>query len=70
MSAAQALAILRRLVPVHLIGMDVVEVSPPYDHSEITALAAAQIATEFLCLLGAKAGPDSAIQGHALARAP
>ena len=60
LSAAQALAILRSLTPVHLIGMDVVEVSPPYDHSEITALAAAQIATEMLCLLGAKAGPGAA----------
>jgi agmatinase len=30
--------------------MDVVEVAPAYDHAEITALAAAQIAIELLCL--------------------
>ena len=54
LSAAQALAILRLLLPVRLIGMDVVEVSPPYDHSEITALAGAQIAADLLCLLAAQ----------------
>lgn len=33
-----------------MIGMDVVEVSPPYDHSEVTSNAAAMIAIEMLCL--------------------
>ncbi len=46
----QALAILRGLKGINLIGMDVVEVSPPYDHAEITALAGATIALELLCL--------------------
>lgn len=32
-------------------GGDVMEVSPPYDVSEITALAAATVALDFLCLL-------------------
>jgi agmatinase len=31
--------------------MDVVEVSPPYDHAEITALAAATLAWDYLALL-------------------
>jgi agmatinase len=31
-------------------GMDVVEVSPPFDHAELTANAAAIIAVELLCL--------------------
>jgi arginase family enzyme len=30
--------------------MDIVEVSPPFDQSEITALAAATIVLEYLCL--------------------
>jgi agmatinase len=30
--------------------MDVVEVSPAYDHAEITALAGATIGLELLCL--------------------
>lgn len=54
LSSAQALAILRRLVPVNLVGLDVVEVAPAYDHAEITALAAAHVATEMLCLLAAR----------------
>ncbi len=51
LSAAQSFAILRALLPVHIIGMDVVEVAPPYDHSSITALAAAHIAAEMLCIV-------------------
>ncbi len=47
----QAQAILRRLAGLDFRGMDVVEVSPPYDVSEITALAAATMAWEYLALL-------------------
>ena len=36
-------------------GMDVVEVSPPYDVAEITALAAATFAWEYLGLLAPRA---------------
>ena len=51
LSTAQALAIIRGLTEINLIGMDIVEVSPPYDHSQITALAAAQIACDLICLM-------------------
>jgi agmatinase len=54
LSSAQALEVVRGLVPVHLVGMDVVEVSPPYDHSEVTALAAAHVAADLLCVLAAQ----------------
>ncbi len=47
----QAQAILRRLKGVKFVGMDIVEVSPPYDTGEITALAAATIAWEYICLI-------------------
>ncbi|MDP1933032.1 MAG: agmatinase [Gammaproteobacteria bacterium] len=50
LSSYQALEIIRGLIGINLIGMDVVEVAPAYDHAEITALAAAQIAIELLCL--------------------
>lgn len=56
LSSAQALAIVRGMVPVNLVGMDVVEVSPPFDQSEITALAAAHIACDLLCVLAAQRG--------------
>jgi len=51
LSSHQALEIIRGLVGVNLKGADVVEVSPPYDTSEITALAAATLAAEILCVL-------------------
>jgi agmatinase len=47
----QAQAILRRLEGLAFVGMDVVEVAPPYDIAEITALAGATMAWEYLCLL-------------------
>ena len=47
----QVRAILRRLASISFIGMDVVEVSPPYDVAEITALAAATIAWDYIALL-------------------
>jgi agmatinase len=49
----QAQAIIRRLRGLQFIGMDVVEVCPAYDVAEITALAGATMAWEYLCLLDA-----------------
>ncbi len=51
----QAQAILRRLGAIDFAGMDVVEVAPAYDVSEITALAAATVVWEYLALAGATA---------------
>ncbi len=50
LSTAQALAIIRGLTELNLIGMDIVEVAPAYDQSQITALAAAHIACDLICL--------------------
>jgi len=50
LSSAQALAILRALAGINIVGMDVVEVSPPYDTTGATAIAAAHVAMELLCL--------------------
>jgi agmatinase len=49
----QAQSILRRLDGLRFVGMDVVEVSPPYDVAEITALAAATMAYEYLAICAA-----------------
>jgi agmatinase len=46
----QAQAILRGLGGIGFVGMDIVEVAPAYDLSEITALAAATIVWEYLAL--------------------
>lgn len=47
-STHDALRLIRGLAGLNIVGMDVVEVSPPYDHSELTALAGASIAQELL----------------------
>ncbi|MFA9231729.1 MAG: agmatinase [Microgenomates group bacterium] len=55
-SSFQALSILRKLEAVNMVGADVVEVSPPFDTSGITAAAGAQIALELICLRAKKSG--------------
>lgn len=52
----QALEFIRGLGGLNLVGLDIVEVSPPYDHSEITAIAAATVAHDWLCLLAKAKG--------------
>jgi agmatinase len=42
--------ILRGLSTANLVGGDVVEVAPAYDHAELTALAAANVVYELLAL--------------------
>jgi agmatinase len=53
LTSNQALEILRGLCGINFIGMDIVEVAPAYDHSEITALIAAQLGLEYICLIAA-----------------
>lgn len=54
-STAEAVAFLRALRGIALVGADVVEVSPPYDGpGQVTALAAANIAWELLALRAAQ----------------
>lgn len=50
MTSDKVLKILRNLQGINLVGMDVVEVSPAYDQSDITALAGATIALDLLYL--------------------
>jgi agmatinase len=61
MSYHQAASVIRKLTDVNFVAMDVVEVSPPYDHAEITAAAGASLIMEYLCLKawqrGARATP-------------
>jgi len=50
LTSAQAIAIVKGFAGMNLVGMDVVEVAPAYDVGEITALAAAHLAHEWLAL--------------------
>jgi len=56
LSTAQGLEAVRGLTGFDIVGMDVVEVAPAYDVSEITAIAAATIAHDFICLQAVRAG--------------
>lgn len=49
LSTAQALTLLEELAPLPFVGMDCVEVAPPYDHAELTAQAAAWLVWTYLC---------------------
>lgn len=60
----QALELVRGLAGLNLVGMDVVEVSPAYDHAEITALAAATLAHDWLCLLAEAKGAGRKVVGR------
>jgi agmatinase len=44
---------IRALTVPRIVGMDVVEVSPPYDHAEVTALLGASLILEHLCAVAA-----------------
>jgi agmatinase len=48
LTSSQALRILQGIADLNIVGFDVVEVSPAHDHAEITALAGATLALEFL----------------------
>ncbi len=52
LTSAQASSILRDIAGVNLAGGDVVEVSPPFDTTGATAIAAAHVAMEIICLWG------------------
>jgi agmatinase len=49
MSTNQVLSILEGLGDLPCVGMDCVEVAPPYDHAELTSYAAAHFAWTYLC---------------------
>jgi agmatinase len=56
-STHDALTLIRGLAGLNVIGMDVVEVAPAYDHAEITALAAASVAHELLAAVASSRLP-------------
>jgi arginase family enzyme len=54
LTSYQLLQLVRGLHGLDLIGFDLVEVSPPYDHGDITAILASNIVFEYLSLLAIK----------------
>ena len=49
LSTAQAFTLLEEWADLNFVGMDCVEVSPPYDHAELASYAAAQLVWTYLC---------------------
>ncbi|MCI1748401.1 MAG: agmatinase [Acidipropionibacterium sp.] len=54
MSSRELQTMLRGLRGLNVVAADVVEVSPPYDHAAVTAVAAANIAYELITVMAAK----------------
>lgn len=54
LTSREAMMLLRALGPLDLVGFDVMEVSPPYDHADITALAGATMAMTMVGLIAEK----------------
>ncbi|MFM5905957.1 MAG: agmatinase [Micrococcales bacterium] len=50
-SSREMLALVRSLEAVNVIGADIVEVSPQYDHAQITGIAAANLAYELITIM-------------------
>jgi agmatinase len=51
MTSRELLQCLRNLVGLNIVGADIVEVAPAYDHAEITGIAAAHVAYELMSVL-------------------
>lgn len=65
MTSREVLEILRGLRGLNIVGCDVVEVSPAYDHAELTGIAAAHVVYEMVTLvaLGRDAEPGGPAYG-------
>jgi agmatinase len=53
LTSRELLAALRSFAGLHLVGADIVEVAPAYDHAQITGIAAAHVGYELLSALAA-----------------
>ncbi len=50
-TSLEGIEFIRSLKGLNFVGMDIVEVAPPYDHAEITSLLAANLVFEFLSII-------------------
>ncbi len=64
-TSRELLEILRGFVGLNIIGADVVEVAPAYDHAEITGVAAAHVAYDLVSLLALRTAEDTPVLGGA-----
>jgi agmatinase len=59
LTSRELLRMLRRLTGINIVGADVVEVAPAYDHAEITSIAAATVVFDLLGLMVVNGSPAS-----------
>jgi agmatinase len=65
MHSRELLAVLRGLDGINIVGADVVEIAPSYDHANITALAGATVVFDLLALMANRAILDERIAADA-----
>jgi agmatinase len=51
LSSRELLRIIRSLEGVNLVGADIVEVAPAYDHAQVTAIAASHLAYDLITIM-------------------
>ena len=56
LTSRELLAILRGFADLNLVGADIVEVAPAYDHAEMTGIAAAHVAYELISAMAPRSG--------------
>jgi agmatinase len=54
LTSRELLRMVRALADLRLVGADVVEVAPAYDHAQVTAIAASHVAYEIVSAMGAR----------------
>ena len=72
-TSRELLAMLRGFDGLNLVGADIVEVAPAYDHAEVTTLAAATVAYDLIALMaGDKSHPhtETSVANSVLAGVP
>ena len=57
LTSRELIGILRGLAGANIVGADIVEVSPPYDHAEMTGIAASHAAYELLGVFATRGRP-------------
>jgi agmatinase len=58
MSSRELLGVIRGIAGLQVVSADIVEVSPPYDHAEITGIAAAHVVYELLSVMASTHGGE------------
>ncbi|MEZ0050149.1 agmatinase [Mycobacterium sp. MAA66] len=69
LTSRELLRMLRRLTGLNIVGADVVEVAPAYDHAEITCVAAATVVFDLVSLMVAGQQAGKAVNGETVAAA-